>query len=142
MSECNIAANPCNAFVTRPSEVAMSVESAKNARNASDIPSNRTSGRSVFVGSAKKLALQDLLGDVAHARARAHGRLLDHLEGLGLVESSLVHQQLLGTLDDLAGLNLVVGLVGLGGLHRLVRRGLQYRGQLRQDLAATKRLDE
>ncbi len=109
-SDSNIAAKPCNAFVTRPSEVAMSVGNAKKARKASDMPSNNTRGRWSFAASANELTLQDLLGDVAHARSPAHRRLLDDLEGRRLVESALLHQHLLGSLDDLTGLDLVLDL--------------------------------
>src|SRR5487761_361818 len=105
-SDKSIAANPCSAFVTSPSEVAISVGSAKKARKASDMPSNSTRGRGSVAASANELTFQYLLSDVAHASASAHRRLLDDLEGRRLVESALAHQDLLGALDDLARFDL------------------------------------
>ena len=96
-SDTSIEAKPCSAFVTTPADVWISTGSAKNARKASDMPSSSTSGRwsaSLDV-SANELTLKDLLGNVTHARSSAHGGLLDHFEGRGLVESSLGHERFL-----------------------------------------------
>ena len=108
-SDSSIEAKPCSAFVTstlggrdvgRQRE-----EGAKGERHPVQQHQGALIGRAA---SANELTLQDLLGDVTHARATAHRRLLDDLEGRRLVESALLHQHLLGPLDDLARLDLVL----------------------------------
>src|SRR5487761_2257931 len=142
-NESSMEAKPCSAFVTRPSEVLMSVVSAKNARKASDIPSNSNNGRWSGGSSANEVTLQDLLGNVAHARSASHRGLLDDLEGRRFVKAPLFHQHLLGALDDLASLDLVVDDVHhLGHGRRPESRRAEQRGQFGQQFTAAKRLHE
>src|ERR1019366_7087984 len=101
---------------------------------------SNNSGRWSLGSSANKLTLQDLLGDVAHAGAPAHRRLLDDLEGGRLVQAPLLHQQFLGPLDNLAGLDLVVDVAHFRDVRRVLDPGVQDGGQLGQDLTRAKRL--
>src|SRR5580658_93887 len=115
----------------------MSTGSAKNARKASDMPSNSNSGR-WSVSSANEFALQDLLGHVAHTCSRAHGRLLNHFEGFCLVHAALSHEEFLGTLNNLARLDLVIGARCVVRHQRLAGRRIEDRRELGQDLATSK----
>ena len=75
-----------------------------------------TSGSRVSAGDARAV-LDDALGDLAHREAQVHRGLLDPAERLGLGEVELLHQQALGPLDRLAGLQ-PLGEVGDLGLER------------------------
>src|ERR1700720_717821 len=119
----------------------MSVGSAKNARKASDIPSNSTRGR-WSAASTNELTLEYLLSDVAHPRSCAHGGLLNDLESRGLIETAIRHQHLFGPLDDLSSLDLVVGARGFVRDEWLARRGIENRRELGQDLTASKGLHQ
>src|SRR5205085_11236317 len=54
-----------------------------------------------------EVAVNHVLGDVLQAAARVHGRLLQETERLGLAEIVVVHQLALGSVDELAGLELL-----------------------------------
>src|SRR5580658_4282268 len=134
-SSTSIDVNPCTALVTTPDAVARSAGSAKNERNTSDIPSKSRRGpdRGAASGgltgaldvapalcrragaSRTESPLDDPLRDVAHARPRPHGCLLDEREGLRLAHLVAVHQHGLGVFDHPARLDLVVGPVRAGG---------------------------
>ena len=87
-------------------------------------------------------AVEDPLGDVAHACALAHRRALDERERLGLLHPALVHQQPLGAVDQLARLELLAERVDLAGevaqLAEAPDRDLDRRDQV----ALLERLDE
>src|SRR5664280_3552748 len=119
----------------------MSVGSAKKARKARDIPSSSTRGRWSDADSANELALQDLLGDIAHACTTTHGRLLNDLKGRRLVEAALLHEHLLGALDNLTRFDLVVNVTHFGVVFLFGRRTEEGR-QLGQNLTRSKRLHE
>src|SRR5687767_2739459 len=58
---------------------------------------------------AEVLGQQDGLRDLLHALAAVHGLLLDLAEGVGLGEAALAHEDALGALDGLAGLQRLLG---------------------------------
>src|SRR5690606_1541490 len=68
-----------------------------------------------MVTSGTQRAVEDALGDLAHLGALAHRRALDERERLGLLEAALVDQEPLGTIDRLAGLELLAKSVDLAG---------------------------
>ena len=55
------------------------------------------------------------LGDLTHARTLAHRRALDEREGLALLQAELIDEHSLGTIDDLARLQLFAQRVDLAG---------------------------
>ena len=58
-------------------------------------------------------AVDDLLGDVAGLDPVVHRRLLDPVEGLVLAHAVAVHEDALGPVDQLAGLELLLERLGL-----------------------------
>src|SRR3954451_8625475 len=96
----------------------------------------------VAAGSGRREPVDDGLGDLFHAEAAVHRRLLDPAEGIGLAQLELRHEDALRPVDELAGLEALteVGDLRLEGLELLPARGRDVDGGAK--VVGRERLDD